>query len=215
MQTLALVIMATATSLLPAIPLGILAAKSNTVSATIRPVLDLVQTMPAFVYLIPAITSIEELPQHADELGGKVYTIEPGAGLTKTTEKVFEEYRLGTDFDLVTSSTQALTAQEKANVDSGEHFVATMWQPYWATSAFGMKRLEDPKNVYGGDEGVHVMARAGAAEDYPEFTEWLEGFELTREECASLETLITIEYEDGQEQEALDEWLESHPGRLD
>lgn len=161
------------------------------------------------------ITSIEELPQHADELGGKVYAIEPGAGLTITTEKVFEEYGLGTDFDLVTSSTQALTAQVKANVDSGEHFVATMWQPYWATSAFGMKRLEDPKNVYGGDEGVHVMARAGAAEDYPEFTEWLEGFELTPEEYASLETLITIDYEDGQEQEALDEWLESHPGRLD
>jgi glycine betaine/proline transport system permease protein len=37
------------------IPLGIWAARSNTANAIIRPILDLMQTMPAFVYLIPAI----------------------------------------------------------------------------------------------------------------------------------------------------------------
>ncbi|HSH20984.1 MAG TPA: ABC transporter permease subunit, partial [Draconibacterium sp.] len=37
------------------IPLGIVAARNNTSDAIIRPVLDLMQTIPAFVYLIPAI----------------------------------------------------------------------------------------------------------------------------------------------------------------
>jgi glycine betaine/proline transport system permease protein len=52
--TLALVIAATLISLLLGIPLGIWAARSDTVERIVRPVLDLMQTMPAFVYLIPA-----------------------------------------------------------------------------------------------------------------------------------------------------------------
>lgn len=55
MATLALTVVAAILALLLAIPLGIWAARSDTVSAIIRPVLDFLQTMPAFVYLIPAI----------------------------------------------------------------------------------------------------------------------------------------------------------------
>ena len=42
-------------AVLLSIPLGIWAARSDTVSAIVRPVLDFLQTMPAFVYLIPAL----------------------------------------------------------------------------------------------------------------------------------------------------------------
>lgn len=55
MQTLALVVVAAAIAVLLAIPLGILAALSPPVSATLRPILDLMQTLPVFVYLIPAV----------------------------------------------------------------------------------------------------------------------------------------------------------------
>ena len=52
--TLGLTFSATLISLLLGIPLGIWAAKSERVATIIRPVLDFMQTMPAFVYLIPA-----------------------------------------------------------------------------------------------------------------------------------------------------------------
>lgn len=52
--TLALIISATVISLLVGVPLGIWAANSRPVEAVVRPVLDFMQTMPAFVYLIPA-----------------------------------------------------------------------------------------------------------------------------------------------------------------
>lgn len=55
MDSLALVILATLIALAIAIPLGILAARNDTASKVIRPVLDFLQTMPAFVYLIPAL----------------------------------------------------------------------------------------------------------------------------------------------------------------
>jgi glycine betaine/proline transport system permease protein len=54
MSTLALITAATVISLLLGIPLGIWTARSDRVAAAVRPVLDFMQTMPAFVYLIPA-----------------------------------------------------------------------------------------------------------------------------------------------------------------
>ncbi|MFE5302217.1 ABC transporter permease/substrate binding protein [Streptomyces sp. NPDC056632] len=55
MATLSLVLVATLVTLVIAVPLGIWAARSKTVSAVLRPVLDFMQTMPAMVYLIPGI----------------------------------------------------------------------------------------------------------------------------------------------------------------
>ncbi|RYV49496.1 ABC transporter permease [Pengzhenrongella frigida] len=55
MATLALVIVAGAIALMIAIPLGILAARNDRLSGALRPVLDFMQTMPAFVYLIPTV----------------------------------------------------------------------------------------------------------------------------------------------------------------
>ena len=55
MDTLALVILASGIALLIAIPLGIWAARNRRVSRVVRPVLDFMQTMPAFVYLIPTV----------------------------------------------------------------------------------------------------------------------------------------------------------------
>lgn len=55
MDTLALVLVAAVIAVALSVPLGILAARSTTASAIIKPVLDLMQTMPAFVYLIPAL----------------------------------------------------------------------------------------------------------------------------------------------------------------
>ncbi|MDE5416856.1 proline/glycine betaine ABC transporter permease [Labilibaculum sp. DW002] len=54
-QTTTLVIVSTVIALLFGIPLGIVASRSKTADLIIRPILDLMQTMPAFVYLIPAI----------------------------------------------------------------------------------------------------------------------------------------------------------------
>jgi len=55
MQTLALMIVATSLSVLIGIPVGIAMAMSNRLRAVMLPILDTMQTMPSFVYLIPAL----------------------------------------------------------------------------------------------------------------------------------------------------------------
>jgi glycine betaine/proline transport system permease protein len=54
-ETLALVIFATGLCMLIGVPLGIAAAHRPWLYTAIRPVLDLMQTIPTFVYLIPAL----------------------------------------------------------------------------------------------------------------------------------------------------------------
>ncbi len=53
-DTLALVLTATTVALILGIPVGIWSARDDRIEAVVRPALDLMQTMPAFVYLIPA-----------------------------------------------------------------------------------------------------------------------------------------------------------------
>ena len=55
MQTLALMIMAAGLSVLIGIPLGVLMARVNWLRSIMLPVLDVMQTMPSFVYLIPVV----------------------------------------------------------------------------------------------------------------------------------------------------------------
>jgi len=82
MQTLALVLVAGAVAVLIAIPLGIWSARSATVRAVLKPVLDFMQTMPAFVYLIPAIVffSIGVVPGLVATV---IFALPPGVRLTE------------------------------------------------------------------------------------------------------------------------------------
>lgn len=55
LETISMVIVAVFLSVIIGFPLGIIVAMSKRISTVVRPVLDLMQTMPAFVYLVPAV----------------------------------------------------------------------------------------------------------------------------------------------------------------
>ncbi|MBR2130763.1 MAG: proline/glycine betaine ABC transporter permease [Aerococcus sp.] len=55
MNTVTLVLVSSLVSVIIGVPLGIWSAKNKTVHNILKPILDFMQTMPAFVYLIPAV----------------------------------------------------------------------------------------------------------------------------------------------------------------
>ncbi len=55
MTTLAMIFTAVLFCMLIGIPLGVLASRSNTFEIILRPILDIMQTIPSFVYLIPVV----------------------------------------------------------------------------------------------------------------------------------------------------------------
>ena len=81
MDTLVLVLVSTILILIIGIPLGIWCAHNKTVFSIIRPLLDFMQTMPAFVYLIPAILffSVGNVP---GVLATVIFSLPPAVRMT-------------------------------------------------------------------------------------------------------------------------------------
>jgi glycine betaine/proline transport system permease protein len=81
METLGLVAVAATLAALIGLPLGIWAAKSRPVRITLRPILDWMQTTPAFVYLIPAVFffGVGVVP---GVVATTIFAIPPGVRLT-------------------------------------------------------------------------------------------------------------------------------------
>ena len=105
LQTMSLVLVSTLTAVIMAIPLGIWAAKSETVSKIVRPIMDFLQTMPAFVYLIPAVTffSIGVVPGVFSTI---IFALPPGVRMTELGIRQVDE----------------------ETVEAGRSYGATPWQ---------------------------------------------------------------------------------------
>lgn len=82
MNSLALVLVAALVAVVISVPLGIASAKSSTVSNIVKPVMDFLQTMPAFVYLIPVLLllGIGPVPGIVATI---VFALAPGARFTE------------------------------------------------------------------------------------------------------------------------------------
>ena len=81
MRTLSIITVATLLSIAVGIPIGIMMARSDRVRGIVTPILDIMQTMPAFVYLIPVVMllGIGKIPGIIAVL---IYSIPPVIRLT-------------------------------------------------------------------------------------------------------------------------------------
>ncbi|WP_417667501.1 ABC transporter permease [Roseibium sp.] len=81
MRTIAMVAVCTLVAIVCGIPIGILMARSDRVQAFVNPILDLMQTMPSFVYLIPVVM-IFGLGKVPGVIAVVIYAIPPMIRLT-------------------------------------------------------------------------------------------------------------------------------------
>ncbi|TDP92465.1 glycine betaine/proline transport system substrate-binding protein [Leucobacter luti] len=158
------------------------------------------------------IDSMDELAANADRFDGKIYGIEPSAGLTEQTETVMmPEYGLEDSYELVTSSTATMLATLKDKIDKKEDVVVTLWRPFWANDAFPVKDLKDPKKAMGDPESLHFLANKGFTERFPDAAELIGGITLDDAQYGALEDLVVNEYGEGKEPEAVTAWLAKFP----
>lgn len=82
MQTLALVLVATMIAVVIGLPLGILAARKDGFSTAVKPVLDFMQTMPSFVYLLLAVF-IFRIGRVPGVMSAVIFSMPPAVRLTE------------------------------------------------------------------------------------------------------------------------------------
>jgi len=127
--------------------------------------------VPTYVTL----DSIEELNANAEKFDGKIIGIDPGAGLMSKTEQVIDAYDLD-NLELVVGSGATMTASLANAIQQKRWVVVTGWSPHWMFAKWDLKYLEDPKNIYGGEEEIHTIVRKGLKEEMPEVYNLLDNF---------------------------------------
>jgi len=133
--------------------------------------LGLLYTHARLGWVVPGYIPESDLGSIADlkkpdvrkKLEGTITGIDPGAGLTRLSEKAIESY--GLDYALQISSGAGMTAALKRAVRRDEWIVVTGWSPHWMFGAYDLRYLDDPEGVLGSFERVHAVARLGFYQD--------------------------------------------------
>ncbi|MER7796054.1 glycine betaine ABC transporter substrate-binding protein [Microbacterium sp. NPDC096154] len=167
---------------------------------------------------VPAYTdvdTIDDLIGQGDRFRGEIIGIEPGAGNTALSQATVGAYGLDAEYDLITSSTPAMLTELSDALERHEDIVVTLWSPFWANAVYDVKPLTDPKGSMGGSEGMHVLATKGFTAAHPDAAELIAGFHLDDDEYGTLENTIVNDFEEGQEREAVDQWIAENPEAFD
>ncbi|MFO1141168.1 MAG: glycine betaine ABC transporter substrate-binding protein [Amaricoccus sp.] len=152
------------------------------------------------------INSLDELNAHADEFGGKIIGIEPGAGLMRETGDAVDAYGID-KLQLVEGSTAGMTAALKAAVDRKEPIAVTLWEPSWMAQKFDIKFLQDPKGVYPPPQTYYWIAQKGFAEADPQAREVIASVFVPKEDI----TALNGEVKDGKTMDqAVADWISAH-----
>lgn len=107
-NTLSQVIVAVLIAVIIAIPLGILAARSNAFAAILRPILDTMQTIPPFVYLVPVVMlfGVGRVP---GIMASVVYALPPAVRLTNVGIREISDDIVSAGLAFGSSARQLLT----------------------------------------------------------------------------------------------------------
>jgi glycine betaine/proline transport system substrate-binding protein len=158
--------------------------------------------VPSYV----TIDSIEDLNAVQEQFDGQIVGIEPGAGIMRGTDQAIEDY--GLDYTLMAGSEASMAAGLNNAIRDGEWVVVTGWSPHWKFVRWDLKYLDDPQNIYGGEEYIATYARQGLSEDMPEVYAILKRFHW---EPSDMESIMLDMHEGMSEEEAAAAWLDAHP----
>jgi glycine betaine/proline transport system substrate-binding protein len=157
------------------------------------------------------IASIEDLkkPNVQKELGGTIQGIDPGAGLTRLSEKAVKDYGLDGYKLQISSEAGMLTSVDRAY--RGEKwFVATSWSPHWMFGKYKLRYLNDPKTSLGEAEHIDVLARKDFSTDNPKVAGFLSRMKLP---IADLEAAMFTAQETSYD-EAVAKYITDHPDQV-
>lgn len=139
--------------------------------------------------------------------------IEPGAGITVTTEKAIEAYESLHGWTLEQSSTAAMAIELDKAMEARKPIIITGWNPHWTFAKYpDMKYLEDPKGIYGGVEEIRTLARKGLQEDKPEAYKILDQFHW---EVEDMEEIMYESNETGEDiAEVAKKWVANNSDKV-
>ncbi|TDX99978.1 glycine betaine ABC transporter substrate-binding protein [Thiohalophilus thiocyanatoxydans] len=159
------------------------------------------------------LASLEDLRQDevAKRLNRRIQGIDPGSGLMQSSEQAVKAYQLDDQYQLVAASGAAMTAVLDRAYRNQEWVVVTAWQPHWIFASYELRFLQDPRQILGGRERIHAIARQGFQQDYPPaLTGFFTRFYLNDAELAEL----LLDSQEHDVDTAVRRYIDAHPKRI-
>ncbi|QCR34045.1 glycine betaine ABC transporter substrate-binding protein [Lysinibacillus sp. SGAir0095] len=161
--------------------------------------------------VVPSYMDVNSIEDLTDEADMTITGIEPGAGVMAATEQAIKDYENLNDWDLLPSSSGAMTVALGQAIENEEEVIVTGWSPHWKFSSYDLKYLEDPKGVFGGEETINTFARTGLEEEMPEAFKVLDAFNWTTEDIES----VMLDINGGTDpKEAAAKWINDHADKV-
>lgn len=134
---------------------------------------------------IKSITDLAK-PGMKEKFGGVLLTSEVGNGQYKLGQQAIKEYGLD-GWKLVASSETGMITEADRRTKRGEWSAVNAWSPHWMFAKLtGLRYLDDPKNIYGGPEDIHVVARKGFAEQNPQVANFFRHYKLKQDDLQNM-----------------------------
>jgi glycine betaine/proline transport system substrate-binding protein len=167
---------------------------------------------------LEGLTSVTQLNDYADELGGRFYDADPGYITTEQNAKRLEGY--GIRLEHVVSSEEAQLAQLEVSHRSGEPIVLYLYHPHEVFALYDMVQLREPRPYTEGclttgdgacampSYSANIAASKDLQEQAPRFVDLLRGLRISIEEMEDM--LKQVDVDDEDVETVARRWIDDH-----
>lgn len=155
------------------------------------------------------INSIEDLVSNEDIVDKKIYGIEAGAGITKTSYKMIEDY--GLDIEYIESSEAAMLAKASKSIKKKEPIVFVGWRPHPMFIKYDLKVLDNDKGFFSSSD-VHVLTNKDFKNKNKEAYEILQRWSIDIEDIEKM--IVEIDENDKDVNDVAKTWIENHQDKV-
>ncbi len=163
------------------------------------------------------VKDFADIAKFRDQLGGKIYGIEPGNDGNRLILDMINNDKFGLKgFELVESSEQGMLAQVAKSVKANEHIVFLGWEPHPMNASFEMAYLSGGDEIFGPNFGgatVYTNVRKGYVSECPNAGKFISNLRFTLQMENEIMGAILNEGKDAKV--AAKDWLKAHPEAID
>jgi glycine betaine/proline transport system substrate-binding protein len=172
---------------------------------------------------LEGLTSVTQLNDYADQLGGKFYDADPGYITTEQNTKRLAGY--GITLEHVASSEAAELAQLENSYSREEPIVLYLYHPHAVFAQYDMVQLEEPTPYTDGclttgngacampSYSANIAASKDLQEQAPQFVDLLKDFRISVDEMEAMQKQVDV---DGEEVATVArQWVDGHADQID
>ncbi|TDX31725.1 glycine betaine/proline transport system substrate-binding protein [Modicisalibacter xianhensis] len=171
--------------------------------------------VPEYVYE-NGVQSFADLDANREHFNGEIHGFGAGSAASEILTKAIDNDTWGLgEWRIVDTSTVGMLSAAEDAISRQEPIVWVGWTPHWMNLELPMRYLDDPKNLFGENNGksdVLTLMRSDYAESHPNLKSFFEQFAFKAEEQSWM--IQAFGLDERAADEVAKEWISNNPERV-